>query len=627
MRNFNIQLSCFVLFALSFVSLFGQTPNKQETLFKRQALHQVPLHQRINFSEKVPDFNPLMKNTEKAHQNPLTGDEQEYKEMKARVNSAKKANQIDRPSDKSQGTQAVTPTLGTNFFANTYDGLPNDNTIAVGADDKLISATNSLLNVYDTSGTQLSTGGFGQFYSSVHNKYDPRINYDPDWDRWVFVFLNASSANDSKVIVCFSETNDPTGNWNVYALEGNADPVNFGPCWTDYPQVAIGKHELFISGNLFSNSNQYQGAYIWQIKKSEGYNGAASLTSQEWSGSGTSIFAPTPCEGASGLYGPEMYLVSTNPSPFPSTTSMWLHTISDSIGSPSLTFTSNSVPCSPGYGLSPDASQKGTSKLLDTRNNRVRTAYFENDRIHFGLNATIANRTEIYYGSVQSVTVPAFAACFGTYIYSDTLDLLFPSLIYSGETDASGQNGSMLFFNCASPNHFPGTGVVHIDPDGNFSAPLIIKEGFTYLDRSSSSPERVGDYTNIAIKFNNPGEFWGAGVVGYSSNRHGTWVSQIFGPVMTSSGTPQPAAVKDVAVYPNPAEDIVNIEFDSPQSGMYEVSLFNLQGQQLAVIARDRLSQGKARLVFMTQDLQSGIYLVKVKSESGWVHSEKLIVR
>jgi len=198
---------------------------------------------------------------------------------------------------------------------------------------------------------------------------------------------------------------------------------------------------------------------------------------------------------------------------------------------------------------------------------------------------------------------------------------------WSGETNAAGDNGTILFFNCSSADHFPGTGVVHIDPDGNYSAPLIIKEGFNFLDRSSGNVERVGDYTNIATRFDNPGEFWGAGVVGYGTDRHGTWVSQIFGPVVTSAEGPAAQENASLNLYPNPAQDVVNIEFESPENGIYQVELFNLQGQKVGTVAQDRLQQGKARLTFMTNDLEAGVYLIKVSTDKGSVHSEKLIVR
>ena len=72
--------------------------------------------------------------------------------------------------------------------------------------------------------------------SSFENYYDPKLIYDPTQDRFVLVFLKDNDAANSKIIVCFSSTNDPADPWHVYRLDGNPLDNNR---WTDFPAVAL----------------------------------------------------------------------------------------------------------------------------------------------------------------------------------------------------------------------------------------------------------------------------------------------------------------------------------------------------------------------------------------------------
>ena len=44
--------------------------------------------------------------------------------------------------------------------------------------------------------------------------YDPKVIYDPLSDRFILVFLEGSTSSDTRIVVGFTETNDPTQTWN-----------------------------------------------------------------------------------------------------------------------------------------------------------------------------------------------------------------------------------------------------------------------------------------------------------------------------------------------------------------------------------------------------------------------------
>ena len=110
--------------------------------------------------------------------------------------------------------------------------------------------------------------------SSSANYYDPKMIYDEKADRFILVFLRDNTPQSSAFIVCFSTTNNPRDEWNVYEIDGN--PLNNNR-WTDFPAINITENELFITGNLIIPNVSWQvgfdGSVIWQVNKHDGFAG------------------------------------------------------------------------------------------------------------------------------------------------------------------------------------------------------------------------------------------------------------------------------------------------------------------------------------------------------------------
>ena len=94
------------------------------------------------------------------------------------------------------------------------------------------------------------------------------ILYDPEENKFVLLFLSGRGPNDSKTVIGFSTTSNPADPWNVYEIDGN--PLN-NNTWTDYPQVALTKNELFYTVNLLKSGQGWIEGFdrtiIWQINK------------------------------------------------------------------------------------------------------------------------------------------------------------------------------------------------------------------------------------------------------------------------------------------------------------------------------------------------------------------------
>lgn len=611
------------------------SPNNPDPEVTIHPLQQIQLDRQVDLTKaSSEDWWQHMKNTRKIHEPGVDIDKDAYREIKRkaneeRQNATKEAGSSLGSVNKTSGTNANPPVLGDNWYANPYDGgIPNDNDIAVGDGGKVISVTNSQVRIYKVSGgaacLQQSLQAFGGAGSGTGSKFDPKVVYDNTRDRFIVVFLNGSTSTTSRIIVAFSAGPDPCGTWNVYAIDGNAT----GSVWTDFPQIAQTTDELFITGNMFSNSNQGQGTAIWQIDKQSGFDGAT-ISTQLFTSS--SFFSMHPVQGAMTLTGPNIYFIRNISSPFSATRTIYVHEITNTIGNNGVLNSPVLLNSNVSYRVPPDAEQQGTNQLLNTNECRVQTAYMENGLIEFAFNTGSNNKPAVYHGTVQlSPQGLGFSAVSGQILEIDSFDIGFPGIAYGGCYDPNtGKNTSVIGFNYCSDSHYPGNAVVYVDENGDFTAPTVCKAGFTYMG-GGSGVYRWGDYFGSSNRTNNPGEVWVGGSIGIGSVTHdnATWISQ----VLTDCNNGLVSVPKEVepeasmVAYPNPAVDIISFEFDVTESGVYNVKIYDLSGRVVKDLIEDKLSRGEAKVRFNTALLANGSYLAIVSGENGVIHRKKFAV-
>ena len=78
-------------------------------------------------------------------------------------------------------------------------------------------------------------------------------------------------------------------------------------------------------------------------------------------------------------------------------------------------------------------------------------------------------------------------------------------------------------------------------------------------------------------------------------------------------------------IYPNPMEQVLNIESDQTINGEVHLTLFNLQGQ--AVRQQQRTFHGKAKTLMDVSGLPVGAYILFIKQETGFQQVFKVIKR
>ncbi|RLD10890.1 MAG: hypothetical protein DRI44_04855, partial [Chlamydiae bacterium] len=154
-----------------------------------------------------------------------------------------------------------------------YMHIPPD-TMGVAGKDHLMTVLNSYVRIQDKSGTIISTVVLNDFWASVNGggggnagTFDPKIIYDQEEDRFIFVALDDRDAN-SGILLGVTETSDPTGNWFLWKID--ADPANND--WADFPSPGFNTNWIALSMNMFAISdNSFSESKIWMINKHRAY--------------------------------------------------------------------------------------------------------------------------------------------------------------------------------------------------------------------------------------------------------------------------------------------------------------------------------------------------------------------
>ena len=79
-------------------------------------------------------------------------------------------------------------------------------------------------------------------------------------------------------------------------------------------------------------------------------------------------------------------------------------------------------------------------------------------------------------------------------------------------------------------------------------------------------------------------------------------------------------------VAPNPARDRASVTFFNPAQGQVQFELYSLQGQLLQREAA-AFGEGAQQFELALQDLTKGFYLLRIKHDSGWTQTVKLVVQ
>lgn len=575
----------------------------------------------VNDGSEQPDPNPSVRCVERPSQTPT-----DFQRTKDSLASKYRNRQS---SSQSPAATLPSPVVGGSFQGNAFNnGTPTDNEVAIGNDGKLISVQNSTVFRYNTATmTSMGSVSLTSFFNPAQitgSKYDPKVLYDPQANRFIVVCLSGYASSNTHIMVGFSNSDSINGTWHLYSLPGN--PFN-DTLWSDYPMIAVNNNELFITVNLLHDNQPWQTGFvetvIWQLNKWDGYGGD-SVRTQLHSGINTNGRpVRNLCPVESGGLPPNangMFFLSDRNLDASNDTIFLVH-VTDTANSPAQSVTVTMLESNVSYFAPIPAEQPGAGGYLQTNDARILGAFMENNIIQFvcaTLDTTTGNNG-IYHGVIQNPTAtPTITA----YMYSDTaLDYGYPNIAWLGYDGTD--NTAMIMFLHSSATVNPGFSAMLVDGAGNYSVRVAGKVGLGPISLINGD-ERWGDYTGIQRKYSEGGTCWVNGYYGLTNGAHATWVTEFAR--SADVGIQSHDSIASFNVYPNPFEGNINITFVIESSKQIRFAVYDMQGRLQEVLIEDQFRPGRHILSFNDAGLAAGVYIVRAECSDGSVLFTERIV-
>lgn len=604
--------SLLVVILFASISAIGQNANKLSMTFSEV--------KTFNMSEISEDWNINLQHIE-APKPGTPGPREMLLEKKREI-----MQRYPRQSASNPRAAGPAPLLGTNFEGNSFNGIPNDNDLAISRDSVVVSVSNRRIHIYNgNTEEQLLTRTLHNLVSDLEilgSKYDPKVIYDPNNDRFIIIFLNGFTWETSRIMLAFSETSDPTGDWHLYALPGN--PLD-NESWSDYPVVGISGKDLYIGINTFLNGSENNSGFVetclWQIGLKEGYIGFDLQTNyfSDILPQSKAIFNICPIQAAAESDVENMYLLSNRNTDLENDT-VFLLEVTGRVNDPNTELLVRTLQADQPYLLPVPADQQG-NQWLDTNDGRVLGGYLLNNRIYYVQSCTdpATGRAGIYHGVIDDV---AGAASITSRIYSDPdMDYGFPNISWTGLS--INEEKSMISFNHSSETIAAGVSAIHINPNLDASDRIFVKSGISIVNVLPDTLERWGDYSGSQRMYNQPGVVWVVGSYA-QSGQHRTWIGQLFSPAI-ATGIEEESIAVNTAVFPNPFINDLSIEFELTDSELIKLDLYDSNGKLVRTLLEDRVRSGKNRISFSDEFLEVGTYLLVASNSGSRIFTKQII--
>ncbi len=595
----------------------------------------------VNFSDTtLPDFNPTLTSVD---QKTIPASEYGNKKdvlYRQRMEYLSK-NKVETGKKKSSFANDILPKIELSYKANIPNGHPADNDIAVSNGEKVISAVNTNIVVYNNQGTQLLSRSLQQLISQIGtftSTSDPRVLYDAETDRFIFTCFSGSLSTNSTIIVGFSKTNDPAGAWNFYKLNGNSFNDS---TWSDYPIIAVNGSDLFITFNQVKDNVSwtvgFKQSVIWQIDKTRGYQGD-SLKYTLWSDikySNRNLRNICPAKYQSETMPNNMYFLSVRNVDFTNDT-IFLLEITDSYNSGNAAIKQKVLKSPVKYGFPPNAFQgkgiTGIRQQLMTNDARILAAIYENDYVHFGsnsINPQYAN-AGVFLGKIENVS--SAAPKVKTSLFSsNNIEYGYPSMTLMGNN--SIPHKVLYTFSHCVFDSTPGMSMIYQNTNGEFSDIVRIKNGTNLIDMTADSIERWGDYSNAQRIYNNPDNAylvgsWGGPQSGFNT-RMLTWVAKVS---VSDTTKPITSAIQnsisnaeEASIAPNPTQNTFTTTIHLTKNEILDFEIYSLEGKKLYTVFNKKAFAGKNDFSMSIEDLPKGQYILKIHGNQGFQLSKRVV--
>jgi hypothetical protein len=583
----------------------------------------------VSLAETDNDYAPILQRIEQ----PKPANDLQYDQIKDSLaqiyRSATRQHKSASVARSGSASVVAAPTMGINLQGNPFGGsTPNDNEIAIGNNGELISVQNvSIFRRNMVTGTQYplrSLAAFSLPIGVLGSKYDPKVLYDPETNRFILVFLAGYTSGQTTIVVAFSQSDSSNGLWNLYTLPGN--PVG-DSTWSDYPMISVNHNDLFVTVNRVYDNQPWQTGFaetlIWQVGKTEGYAGDTLVSSlrRNVTFGGRPVRNMCPVEGGTfPQQANEQYFLSNRNLSAANDTIFLVHLTGTAYDS-NVNITVTPILADRQYYAPPNAAQPTTTGVLATNDARVLGAFMQNGFIQYVHNTldTTTGNAAVMHGVISNYTsTPVISST----ILSDTLlEFGYPNIAYTGY-NATDNSAIIIFLQTAATIN-PGVVAVTTDGNGGYSARLMVKQGSSFINVLSGD-ERWGDYSGIQRKYDAMGTVWVNGMFGQTGNSHATWIAEL--------GVSPDVSVQTIAeenatlvVFPNPFTERITTTFTVEKAERMRFELYDANARLVQLFMEDQVKVGINQFSFSLQPLAAGVYIFRIVSASGVVAEQKVV--
>lgn len=509
-------------------------------------------------------------------------------------------------------------------------GRPLDNHLAMSG-DRVVSSVNSFISVQTKEGAFVKNYSLANFAMGLgvnDGLFDPRLIYDPQADRFVAIFLSGYSSDESDIVISFSDSNDPTGEWHAYVIPGNPNNDN---TWTDYPMVTVTDTDIVLTINLLRDGESWQLGFektlIWQMDKAKGYAGEDLDNTVLWQDvnfGNASIRNLCPVGHATDILPSKTYFVSDRNFDIENDTFLLVE-LTGGVNDPDAELLVDFVRSDVPYGVPPNAMQE--EHELQTNDARVLEAFIIEDEIQFVGNTRnpVNNQCGIFHGVLTDLNGARNLHL--EHIIGEDYEIGYPGITWMG--DIPSDRDAIITFDHTGVNKYAGISAMYYNLEDGYSDIITVQDGNAPCTMNPNGTlERWGDYMGTQRDFANTDELWVSGFYTLANGRNHPWIAHLAKPgTMSSTSENQNPIVSKV--YPNPVANRVSVEFTIPQAAKnVSVVLLNTEGKVIEkLINTTPHKTGLSRFSFDVSSLEKGIYLVEVQIDNQQASTKKVVVQ
>ncbi|MFQ5824398.1 MAG: choice-of-anchor D domain-containing protein, partial [bacterium] len=414
--------------------------------------------------------------------------------------------------------------------------IPPDPIIAAGP-NHLVACINTDFAIFDKIGNKLFEVDATEWFENVlpgldpanqepfSAVFDPQIVYDHFADRWVMIYIATDLVGQSFLLLSTSDDDNPLGTWCNWALPGNQNGSTPNTNINDFPKLGFDNQAIYVTTNQFDLvTSSFQYVQVRIIGKAQLYQntcGPVTWTDFWDLRNPSNLFLPTFTTVPAVTFGTPgvEYLVDVDFINFSSGTFMNLWSLTDPLGSPTLSAVTVSVTA---FNSPPDADQFGGSTIpIDVGGRRNRNVVYKNGSVWTAhsvgdVSGQFARARYVRIDVSSAMAIEDFA--FG----KDNFWYFYPAVM----VDKSGN--LFMAFTRSGFTEFASaryTGRLTTDPAGLQASALLKAGEANYVKTFDDPRNRWGDYNGIALDPVDNSKVWM--FIEYAAspaNTWGTWI-------------------------------------------------------------------------------------------------------